>query len=148
LIVEHNVFVSPTLAVFERQPGDKKQSQDFHVRGFEKMVRFVGMCHEAGAVVVTGSHGSVPHAKAGFAFQREMELLVTSGLTPLEAITASTLNNAHFLGCADRLGSVEEGKVADLVLLDGNPHEQIKAMYDVRRVMLNGQWVRRAAHGD
>jgi imidazolonepropionase-like amidohydrolase len=145
LIVERNVFVSPTLAIFERRPGDKKQSQDFHVRGFENMLRFVGICHEAGAAVVTGSHGSVPHAQAGFAFQREMELLVQSGLTPLQAITASTLDNARFLGCADRLGSVEQGKLADLVLVEGNPHEDIKAMYDVRQVMLNGVWVRTAS---
>jgi len=141
LIVENNVFVSPTLAIFERRAGDKQNSQEVHVRGFENMLRFVGMCHERGAVVVTGSHGSVPFAKSGFAYQREMELLVESGLSPLEAITASTFNNARFLGCADRLGSIETGKLADLILVAGTPHEDIKAMYDVRHVMLNGRWV-------
>lgn len=140
LIVERGVFVSPTLAVFERRDGDKNIGLH-HVRGFEKMLRFVGICHKAGASVVVGSHTSGPHAEYGWAYQREMELLVEAGLSPLEAITAATWNNARFFGCAERLGSIEPGKLADLVLVAGAPHENIKAMYDIRHVMLNGTWV-------
>jgi len=140
LIVKENVYISPTLATFERRPGDKKAS-DVRVRGFQNMMKFVGMCHDAGATVVTGSHTWSSHVKLGWAFQREMELLLESGLSPMEVIKASTINNARFLGCADRLGSIEPGKLADLVLVDGNPLEDIKAMYNVRRVMLNGSWV-------
>lgn len=140
LIVEKNIFVSPTLAVFERRPGDKG-STPTEAEGFAKMLRFVGMCHEAGATVVVGSHTSVPHAERGWAYQRELELLVEAGLSPSEAIAAGTLRNAEFLGTEDRLGSVEPGKLADLVLVRGDPTQDIRAMRDIRYVMLNGSWV-------
>jgi imidazolonepropionase-like amidohydrolase len=105
------------------------------------MMKFVGLCHHAGATVVTGSHTSSPHVELGWAFQREMELLLESGLPPMEVIKASTINNARFLGCDDRLGTVESGKLADLVLVEGDPLKDMRAMYKVRRVMLNGRWI-------
>ncbi len=54
---------------------------------------------------------------------------------------AATSRGADFLGCGDRLGSVEPGKLADLVLVDGDPLADIGAMRSVRHVMLNGLWV-------
>ena len=84
LIVANGVFVSPTLAVFERRPGDE-DTAEYHTVGFAKMLRFVGMCHRAGARVVVGSHTWVPHAQRGWAYQREMELLVEAGLSPADA---------------------------------------------------------------
>jgi imidazolonepropionase-like amidohydrolase len=140
LIVERGTVVSPTLAVFERQPGDKDTS-DMHVRGFKQMEAFVGRVSKAGAHIVVGSHSDVPHAKRGWAYQRELELLVDSGLTPMQAIVAGTLENAKFFHAADRLGSVQPGKLADLVLIDGDPLRNISNMRQVKRVMLNGNWV-------
>jgi imidazolonepropionase-like amidohydrolase len=140
LLVKNNVYVSPTLATFERRGGDNNVAA-FHVEGFRKMMEFVGMCHRAGATVVTGSHTWSGHVKLGWAYQREMELLVESGLTPMEVIQASTMSNARFFGCAERLGSIEPGKLADFVFVEGEPHKDIKAMYNVRGVMLNGQFV-------
>ena len=69
----------------------------------------------------------------GFSNQRALELLVESGLTPLEAIKVGTLNGATYLGRADRVGSIAVGKQADLVVLDGNPVAQIG---DIRKVTL------------
>ena len=63
----------------------------------------------------------MPHAKRGWAYQRELELLVESGLTPMQAIVAGTLENAKFFRASDRLGSIEPGKLADLVLVEGDP---------------------------
>ncbi len=140
LIVKHGVYVSPTLATFERRAGDNRV-EEFHVRGFENMLKFTGMCHAAGATVVTGSHTWSNQVDLGWAYQREMELLVESGMTPSEVITASTMANARFFGVAERLGSIENGKLADFVLVQGNPLEDIRAMYNVRHVMLNGLWV-------
>jgi imidazolonepropionase-like amidohydrolase len=141
LIVDHNVVVSPTLAVFERQRGDKDTS-DIHVRAFNKMEAFVGMANKAGARIVVGSHSDVPHAKRGWAYQRELELLVESGLTPMQALVAATMENARYFQIADRLGSVEVGKIADLVLVEGDPTKNISDMRHVKRVMLNGVWHR------
>ena len=139
LIVRQKVFVSPTLAVFEKRPGDKSAT-DADAAGFVNMLKFIGMCHRAGAKVVVGSHTSAPHAEAGRAYQRELELLIESGLSPLEAITAGTSHNAQFFGIDQRLGSIEPGKLADLILVEGNPVDDIRAMKNVRRVMLNGIW--------
>src|SRR5205807_9257654 len=68
------------------------------------------------------SHSDVPHAKRGWAYQRELELLVESGLTPMQAIVAGTLENARYFRASDRLGSIESGKLADLVLVRSEEH--------------------------
>ena len=141
LIVEHGVVVSPTLAVFERQRGDK-DTTDVHVHAFKQMEAFVGLANKAGAKIVVGSHSDVPHAKRGWAYQRELELLVESGLTPMQAIVAGTMENARYFHIADRLGSVETGKLADLVLVEGDPLQNISNMRRIKRVMLNGVWQR------
>jgi imidazolonepropionase-like amidohydrolase len=139
-MLENGVVLSPTLAVFERREGDR-DAEAHHVRGFTTMMRFVGMCHEAGVPIVVGSHTWAPHAEEGGAYQRELELLVECGLTPAEALVAATSRNARFLGCADRLGIIEEGRQADLLLVAGDPTEDITAMGEVLGVMLNGRWV-------
>jgi imidazolonepropionase-like amidohydrolase len=139
LIADRGVIVSPTLAVFERRSGDKDTS-DYHVNGFKQMEVFVGLAHKAGARIVVGSHSDVPHAKRGWAYQRELELLVESGLTPMQAIVAGTMENARYFHITDRLGSVEAGKQADLVLVEGDPSKNISDMRRIKRVMLNGVW--------
>jgi imidazolonepropionase-like amidohydrolase len=140
LIVKQKIFLSPTLAVFERRAGDKGAS-DVEARGYANMLKFIRLCHRAGATMVVGSHSSVPKAERGWAYQREMELLVECGLTPREVITAATLNNARFFHTDARLGSIEAGKLADLVLIQGDPLANIADMRRVKRVMLNGRWV-------
>ena len=139
LIVDRGVVVSPTLAVFERQPGDR-ETTGVHVHAFRQMEAFVGMANKAGAKIVVGSHSDVPHAKRGWAYQRELELLVESGLTPMQAIVAGTLENARYFHAAERLGSIESGKLADLILVEGDPSKNISNMRRIKRVMLNGVW--------
>ncbi|HEX3250268.1 MAG TPA: amidohydrolase family protein [Pyrinomonadaceae bacterium] len=146
LIVDRGVFVSPTLAVFERQTGDKDTTA-VHVHAFKQMEAFVGLVKKAGAKVVVGSHSDVPHAKRGWAYQRELELLVESGLTPMEAIVAGTSENARYFHIDDRLGSVEIGKLADLILVQGDPLKDISNMRRIQRVMLNGIWQKAEAEG-
>ncbi|MGE0130274.1 MAG: amidohydrolase family protein [Blastocatellales bacterium] len=140
LIVKRGVFVSATLAVFERRAGDRNTNET-HARGFKNMLKFAGMAKRAGARVVVGSHSNVPHAERGWAYHREMELFVESGMTPMEAIVAATTENARFFRIDDRLGSVEAGKLADLVLVEGDPLKEFGALRRIKRVMLNGKWV-------
>src|SRR4030095_12453645 len=87
-----------------------------------------------------GSHSDVPHAKRGWAYQREMELLVASGLTPMEAIVGGTMADARYFRIEAHLGSVETGKLADLILVEGDPLKDISNMRRIKRVMLNGMW--------
>jgi imidazolonepropionase-like amidohydrolase len=139
-MVSRNVTLSPTLAVFERRQGDKDVTE-MHVQGFRQMVAYTGQAYRAGVRVVVGSHSSVPHAERGWAYQREMELLVEAGLTPLQAIQAGTLENAKFFRVENRLGSIEPGKQADLVLVEGDPSQDISSMRRVKRVMIDGAWL-------
>jgi imidazolonepropionase-like amidohydrolase len=71
-----------------------------------------------------------------------MELLHEAGMEPMEVIIAATMNNARFFRIDERLGSIEAGKNADIILLTEDPLKDIKAMRSVKAVMLNGVWVR------
>ena len=144
LAAKENVFLCPTLATFERQAGDRGV-EDYHVEGFKNMVEFVGMAHKAGVKIVTGSHTSSRYADRGWAYQREMELLVQAGLSPLEVISCSTVNNALYFRTKERIGSIEPGKLADLIMVKDDPSVDITKMYEIQEVMLNGQWVDRTA---
>jgi imidazolonepropionase-like amidohydrolase len=82
----------------------------------------------------TGGGGVIP----GYSDQRELELLVESGLTPLEAIKIGTLNGAAFLGRAAKVGSIAAGKQADLMVLNGNPAARIADLENVELVFKQG----------
>lgn len=138
-IAEKEIFVTPTLAVFERRTD---RGDSIEVSGFKHMMEFVGRANDAGVRLVVGSHSYVPYAEPGFAFQREMELMHEAGLTNMEVVVAATLQNARFFRIDDRLGSIEKGKIADLIFVEGKPLDDIKAMRNVKRVMLNGVWVK------
>lgn len=90
----------------------------------------------SGAVVALGTDQS-----SGAAAHRELELLVQSGIKPLEVIRIATHNSALLLGKADSLGSVEEGKLADLVLLNSDPTADIDNTADIALVMKGGEIV-------
>jgi len=82
----------------------------------------------------TGNGGTIP----GFADQREVELLVEAGFSPVEAIHIATLNGATYLGLADRIGSIAPGKNADLILVRGNPAATIADIEKVETVFKDG----------
>ena len=73
-----------------------------------------------------------------------MEMLVEAGLTPLQALQAATINPARYLGETDSLGTVEAGKIADLVILSANPLDDINALHNLNLVVKNGQIVRQS----
>ncbi|TVQ03551.1 MAG: alpha/beta fold hydrolase [Balneolaceae bacterium] len=142
LAIQNNVVFSPTLALFERREGEEGV-EDYHVEGFRNMLKFTEMANRAGMKIVTGSHVyGIQHATFGWSYQREMEMLAEAGLSPLEVISSSTIQNARYLRSEQRIGSIENGKIADLVLVDGSPDMDIRNMYNITRVMLNGKWVK------
>ncbi len=96
--------------------------------------------HEAGGVVVVGTDQSL-----GPAVHRELELLVEGGIPPLDAIGIATRNGALFLGRERDLGTIEEGKLADLVLLDSNPAEDINNLKKIHAVIKAGAVIDRSA---
>jgi imidazolonepropionase-like amidohydrolase len=139
-LVRKGTFVSPTLGPFEYQPS-VDSTDTVKLNGFKNMKAVTGKMKKAGVRIVVGSHANVPYAELGWAFQHEMELLAESGLSTAEVIVAATIQNARYFKIDQRLGSIEKGKIADLVLVKGNPLADIKACRNIERVMLNGVWV-------
>jgi imidazolonepropionase-like amidohydrolase len=100
----------------------------------------------AGMVVMVGSDAGAPLVVPGFSTHDELALLVEmAGFTPLQALQAATLRPARFMGRADSLGTVAAGRLADLVLLDANPLDDIRNTQKIRGVVLNGRYLDRAA---
>jgi imidazolonepropionase-like amidohydrolase len=92
---------------------------------FGKYRELTGILQWAGVRLLAGTDAPEPFVPPGLSLHQELELLVESGLSPAEALRCATLHNASALGLADRLGTVERGKLADLVLLDANPLDSI-----------------------
>lgn len=141
LAVKNDVIMTPTLGVYERHKGDEGV-EDFHVKGYQNMVRFVEKAHKSGMRIAIGSHASLRYAESGWDYQHEMELLVKAGMKPMEVITSGTTENARYFRTEQRLGSIEPGKLADLLLIEGKPDEDIAMMNNIDRVMLNGTWIK------
>jgi imidazolonepropionase-like amidohydrolase len=96
--------------------------------------------HEAGVRLMAGSDIAVLNMFPGSSLHDELRLFVDSlGMTPLEALASATRKPAEWLGLSDSVGTVTEGKVADLVLLDANPLENIANTRRINAVFLRGQ---------
>jgi hypothetical protein len=109
-------------------------------RTFTEEMRIVQAMHEAGIPILAGTDTPGLQRPPGFSLADELELLVRTGFTPMEALQAATIQPARFLDAADSLGTVEQGKVADLVLLDADPLTDIANVGSVRAVILGGKF--------
>jgi imidazolonepropionase-like amidohydrolase len=103
----------------------------------------------AGVRIMPGTDVAVLLIYPGFSLHDELQLLVRElGMTSAEALVSATRRPAEFFGMQDSLGTVEPGKMADLVLLDADPLEDIQNTQRIRGVVLNGKWMDRAALDD
>jgi imidazolonepropionase-like amidohydrolase len=155
LLLEHHIVVDPTLALMEivthpldhpisafepgilrvapelreglETTGMPPQKAEQAAATFHAMVATVRLLHQAGVPIVAGTDQSVP----GFSLDREIELYVQAGFTPMEAIQAATVVPARAMGMEKDSGTVEAGKRADVILVEGNPLESIS---DIRKV--------------
>jgi len=112
---------------------------------YQKQVELVGMMRRAGLEFLAGTDVGNPYCFPGFSLHDELGLLVQTGLTPIEALQSATINPARFLGKEQEIGTVEEGKIADLVLLDANPLQDISNTQRINAVVVNGRLLDRAA---
>jgi imidazolonepropionase-like amidohydrolase len=108
---------------------------------FEKRLVMVRAMHRAGIPMLAGTDAAwgVPYTYAGFSLHDELELLVRAGLTPLESLQTATLNPARFLGRTQDLGTIEKGKLADMVMLTASPLEDIHNTQKIDAVFVNGR---------
>ena len=103
----------------------------------------VRLFNEAGVLLLAGTDVGVPWQVPGISLHVELERLVEAGLSPLEALQTATLNPARVLKMTDSMGRIEPGKLADLVLLDANPLEDIRNTQKIRAVVADGLLYRR-----
>jgi imidazolonepropionase-like amidohydrolase len=112
---------------------------------FDESLKIVGLMYRAGVPILAGTDTMNPQCFPGFGIHDELELLVEAGLSPMAALQAATRNAAQFMGQLDRRGTIEAGKLADLVLLDKDPLADIHNTRTVQAVVLNGKLFPRAA---
>jgi hypothetical protein len=101
--------------------------------------------HRAGVRIVAGTDAGDTYVFPGFAIHDELAELVRAGFTPVDALRTATIDAAAFSGRAGEYGSIEAGKVADLILLDANPLLDIRNTNGIAALFFNGQYLDRAA---
>lgn len=169
LLLEHHTVVDPTLALMEVilhpldhpisgfEPGILKVAPELQegletmgvpqpkaeqsAATFRAMETTVRVLHQAGVPIVAGTDQAVP----GFSLDREIELYVQAGFTPMEAIQAATLVPARAMGMEKDSGTIEAGKRADVILVDGNPLANISDIRKVSTVFAAGKMYQPAA---
>ncbi|MGA0430844.1 MAG: amidohydrolase family protein [Flavobacteriaceae bacterium] len=141
----HEDYTLPSLWEFY-QPSKISHGSYWHYWGTEQEVAwknnfrlwmtFINEYKNRGGRVTTGSDSGFIFQLYGFAYIRELELLREAGFHPLEVIRSATLNGAEALGMDDQIGSVAVGKIADLVLVEENPLENLKVLYGTGAIKL------------
>lgn len=122
-----------------------KMSSPENIAHFENYVKFnmklVKACKAIGVPIVAGTDAGTSSVVAGFSMHDEIELLVKAGLSQQEALNSATHLSAQWLGIDKLVGTIEEGKYADLILLDENPLDDIKNTRKIAGVFINGNWL-------
>lgn len=147
LMLKNDVYLVPTLSAVHWiiEEGVEAGIPEFAVRKSEAVlashIRSFQMAQEAGVKIAMGTDAGTPLNLHGNNLY-ELELMVEHGMEPLEAIKAATLTGAEMIGLADEIGSLEAGKAAHLLVVDGNPDINIEDIQYIDRVYKNGQLVR------
>ena len=111
-----------------------------------KELEVVQTLHKAGVPFLAGTDTPPGvYIFPGFSLHEELQRFVAAGFTPLESLQTATLNPAKFFGMEDRLGTIETGKMADLVILEANPLADIANTQKVAAVIVNGHYI---SHSD
>jgi len=114
--------------------------------GFKKRMHFIEMCSRAGVQIIAGTDGAgVGKLLPGFGLQHELELLSQAGLSPLQVIQAATINAARALRKDKELGSIEPGKLADIIILNSSPLTDIRNSSHIHGVITRGRLLDRKA---
>lgn len=137
---EAGVWNTPTLVVSSRVVSRALDPDDAG-RAIDHMRLMVRSLKRAGAPLLAGTDAGVPLVEAGISLHEELQELVAAGLNPREALEAATSNAARFLGQDGEFGVVAPGARADLLLVDGNPLDDLSVLRFPRVVILKGRWL-------
>ena len=134
---------------WQEQAAEATDNQALYRPVYESTLRNVREMHEAGVMVLAGSDVAVISIFPGYSLHEELELFVEElGMTPVEALESATRKPAEFMGIADSVGSIAPGMIADLVLLDANPLDDIRNTTNIVAVVLGGTVFDREALDD
>jgi hypothetical protein len=114
------------------------ETRDVRRSEFRKYQELTGLLHQAGVPLLVGTDTPEPFVPPGASLHQELELLVASGVPPADALTAATLHNARAMNQQDRLGTVEPGKLADLLILNADPTRDIRNTRQIFAVVRGG----------
>ena len=112
---------------------------------FQNALDILAGMQRAGVPILAGTDVGNPWLIAGFSLQDELAIFGQAGMPPLAALQTATINPARYFGALDSLGTIAAGKIADLVLLDGNPLKDVRNTRRIRAVVANGRFLTRAA---
>lgn len=113
----------------------RRTTSEYGDYGHIQVARATKQIADAGTKVNLGAHGQIQ----GLGAHWELWMLVQGGMSPMQAIQAATINGASYLGMDKEIGSLEKGKLADLVILDENPLDDIRNSEKIKFVMINGR---------
>jgi len=141
MMAERGVYLVPTLSPEGRamEHGreaaglEKEEDWDWFLRANDAMYDTVARAHRMGVKVAAASDAAMPlvcHGENAY----ELELLVRAGMTPMEAIVAATKVGSEVLDMADQIGTIEEGKLADLLVVQGDPLADITILQETKRI--------------
>jgi imidazolonepropionase-like amidohydrolase len=142
LMKERGTGYVQTLAVYAPKTAKVVEARK---RRWSNLMANGPLARDGGVVLGAGTDAGMPGTPHGASSLHELELMVAGGLTPLQAIRAATHDSAMLLGLDGQRGTIAEGKLADLVLVDGRPDEVIGDIRKVERVWLGGREQDRAA---
>jgi imidazolonepropionase-like amidohydrolase len=111
---------------------------------YERLAWVVAQMQRQGVPIMAGTDTGDPYTFPGYDLHRELQLLVKAGLTPAQALRSATLTPAEYLDSDESLGSVGQGKMADLVFLDADPLKDIRNTQRISAVILGGKYLSRA----
>jgi enamidase len=131
MMVDRGTYFVPTLATAWAY-------KETYPEVFVNLKKAVKKLHDAGVHIAAGTDSGTPGVVIGKGLHKELELLVEAGLSPMEAIIAGTRNAADNLGKLNKLGTIEKGKLADMIVISGDPLKEIERTRDIKMVMING----------
>jgi len=141
LMKEHRTSYASTLAVYEPGPANPGTAR---AERWRRLLPNIAAMRDGGVTFVLGTDGGEASTPHGISTLHELELLVLGGLTPTQALIAATRNSAAAMHATDR-GTIAEGKIADLLLVEGEPWSNISDIRKTRRVWIGGREVDREA---
>lgn len=141
LMFRQTAFGQPPGRTQKKRPQQQSAKDDSESGGDDALSEIVRQMHRLGVPIMAGTDAPNLIARPGVSLHTELELLVSAGFTPFEALQTATIKPAEYLGLRNELGTIDVGMIADLVLLDADPTNDIRNTRSIAAVVLRGNLI-------